>query len=93
MTGPPHIDPDRLDFSQFHPLDHNIIQCKGYPTGRYAHAMMRWEYQVYPLIRTRTFCVLGFHRWATGWKKGGNAEFREFRLCLDCYRTPKAHEE
>lgn len=52
-----------LDFSVYHPLDHHLFDCVGYPGGRIRHLVLCWEYQLRPELRRLTLCKLGLHSW------------------------------
>lgn len=51
-----------LDFSEFHPLDHNLWECRGYPGGRRRHLRFRWEFQWKDDVLAHTACRVGVHR-------------------------------
>lgn len=62
----------RLDFSEFHPLDHSLLNCIGYPGGRKRHLRYRWDYQWQEKIESILYapwCLLGHHRW-WAWYRG-----------------------
>jgi hypothetical protein len=52
-----------LDFSQFHPIDHNVLECRGYPGGRRRHLRYRWIFHVQPWLRVRWLHATGRHAW------------------------------
>lgn len=56
-------DDMKLDFSQFHPLDHNLWECRGYPGGRQRHLSFRWEYMWRPALRVHWRHLTGRHAW------------------------------
>lgn len=58
---PPNINSDNLGFDDFHPLDHTLIECTGYPGGRRRHLAHWWEFFARPWLRTHTLCRLGLH--------------------------------
>lgn len=53
-----------LDFSEFHPLDHSLWECKGYPGGRRRHLRFRWDYQWSEELGIRWAHLRGTHDWA-----------------------------
>lgn len=58
--------PMKLDFSEFHPLDHTLFGCRGYPGGWRQHVAYRWDFQWRDAVRGRTWCRVGrheFHVW------------------------------
>lgn len=67
---PPKIDSSKLDFSEFHPLDHTLWQCRNYPGGRKTHLSYRWEFQWASGLRRRTLCRIGRHSETQMWKSG-----------------------
>jgi hypothetical protein len=78
--GPPNFEPGKLDFSRFHPLDHTVWQCRGYPGGIRKHLDYRWSLQWYPGLRRRTLCRAGTHRPVCYWGPDGDTGM----LCRDC---------
>jgi hypothetical protein len=58
----PNIDTDRLNFDDFHPLDHTLATCTGYPGGRRRHLTYWWDFQARPRLHTATMCRLGLHK-------------------------------
>jgi hypothetical protein len=57
-----------LDFSQFHPLDHSVWECRGYPGGRRRHLQYRWDFQWRDRLRGMTLCLIGKHAWVHWWR-------------------------
>ena len=53
----------KIDFSEFHPLDHNVLQCRDYPGGRRRHVAYRWEFQIRDRIHGRLLHMVGRHDW------------------------------
>lgn len=53
----------KLDMSQFHPLDHNLWQCRGYPGGRRRHVEIAWDYVWRPEIKVHWRHLTGRHLW------------------------------
>ena len=74
---PPEIR--KLDFSEFHPLDHTLLGCRGYPGGWRRHLEYRWDFTTGPALRERTLCRLGRHRATQWWSRG-----KTWTGCLDC---------
>lgn len=60
-----------IDFSQFHPLDHTLRACKGYPGGRRVHLKYRWEFQWRDKLRSWTLCRTGRHNPAVWYSRDG----------------------
>lgn len=52
-----------IDFSQFHPLDHPLSRCHGYPGGWRTHLKYRWEFQWREDLVTRWLHLIGRHHW------------------------------
>ena len=52
-----------MDFSQYHPLDHTLSECRGYPGGRYTHLRYMWEFQWREDLVTRWMHLTGRHHW------------------------------
>lgn len=68
---PPEIPVIRtLDFSQFHPLDHYLLECRGYPGGWRRHLGHRWDFQWKDKLRGWTLCRSGRHKWVTWYRDG-----------------------
>jgi hypothetical protein len=78
--GPPVVR--KLDFSQYHPLDHSVWECKGYPGGRRRHLAYRWDFQWRDRLRGQTLCRAGRHAPVQWWSKGGKAGV----TCRGCYK-------
>lgn len=64
-NSPPEIK--SLDFSEFHPLDHSVWRCTGFPGGRKRHLHYRWDFQWRDRLRSWTLCRLGRHRPVQWW--------------------------
>jgi hypothetical protein len=77
--GPP--DTKRLDFSQFHPLDHYLWQCTGYPGGHRRHLAYRWEFEWRHRLRSRTLCRLGRHSPVQWWRR---YDGKSWSACAHC---------
>jgi hypothetical protein len=77
---PPEIR--KLDFSQFHPLDHTVWECTGYPGGRRRHLKFRWQFVWKDKLRAMTFCRVGRHSWAKWWDRQGNTGLH----CVSCFK-------
>lgn len=63
----------RLDFSEYHPLDHTLWTCRGYPGGRRRHLAYRWDFQWRDRARQYTWCLLGRHDHEVWWFRDGRA--------------------
>lgn len=59
---PPNIDPEHLNVDDFHPLDHTLTECVGYPGGRRRHLAYWWDFQARPALRSHTLCRVGIHQ-------------------------------
>jgi hypothetical protein len=68
---PPEIR--KLDFSQFHPLDHSVFRCRDYPGGRRRHLAYRWEFQWREHLGGWFLCPFGRHHWGKWWTRGPDA--------------------
>lgn len=53
-----------LDFSEFHPLDHNLWECRDYPGGWRRHLQYRWDYQWSEALSIRWRHMTGRHLFA-----------------------------
>jgi len=82
--GPPNINFDKIDFSGFHPLDHSLLECQGYPGGRRRHLEYWWDFKTKPELRAQTLCRLGMHSMTTLWK--GRENPVSFQACRYCYK-------
>lgn len=69
---PPRIDPDKLDFSGFHALDHFpfTAYCRDLPGGARNHLSMWWDFVGRSRLREVTTCRLGWHDPGTYWRMG-----------------------
>lgn len=83
---PPDFTASQLDFSQFHPLDHRLWQCSGYPGGKRTHLQYRWQFQWRDEIGRWLLCPLGRHAWVTWWRRGDDGRLQEgdSRTCQRC---------
>ncbi len=66
--GPPKIK--ELDFTGFHPLDHTVWACRGYPGGRRTHLAYRWDFQWRDKLRKWFLCPVNRHIPVTWWGQG-----------------------
>ena len=53
----------QIDFSEFHPLDHPLHRCVGYPGGWRRHLTYRWEFQWRNDVTTWARHRVGRHTW------------------------------
>jgi len=84
----------RLDFSEFHPLDHWpwSRRCLSLPGGAGRHLRLTWEYRRGPELRARTVCLVGIHRPRPYWRgRGGpfdpdqhHRRPADGHACIDC---------
>lgn len=75
----------KLDFSEYHPLDHPLWACKGYPGGWRRHLDYSWDFIWKGRVRKATLCRAGLHRWMVWTRAVDNSKFVR---CLDCPRKP-----
>ena len=80
--GPPRIDPDKLDFSQFHPIDHYWFEprCKELYGKRRIHFKYAWEFIHLPRLKSWTLCKVGRHNYVQWWRH----EQPLFEACSYC---------
>lgn len=71
---------DKIDFSEFHPLDHSIFVCSGYPGGRKTHLKYWWEFKGEWALKAHTLCKIGRHHPVTWQRRDLPPEER----CLHC---------
>jgi hypothetical protein len=76
-----------IDFSQFHPLDHTLAECVGYPGGRRRHLAYRWEFQWRDQLVVWFKHVLGLHTWF-GMARLNDGIPQYFVRCRGCSATP-----
>lgn len=76
----------KLDFSQFHPLDHMPFtsECRGYYGGGKGHFLLLWEYRWRRRIITHTLCQINHHEWCDGWIKDKMGDRHPVRVCWNC---------
>jgi hypothetical protein len=89
--GPPRIDADSLDFSQFHPLDHwpGSAYCRGLYGSWRNHLKMAWGYRWRPQLRSWTLCRIGRHDITTAWRRRTpDDEWVSWKTCRNCYYRP-----
>ena len=85
----------KLDFSEYHPLDHSVFECKGYPGGKRRHLQYRWEFQVEPAISAafhKPLCAVGLHDsepWWQGSEFGEGVKPKGY-MCRHCRRKLNA---
>lgn len=88
----PHIDPDKLDFSIFHPLDHKPFskRCRSFHGGSRNHLQLLWDFkwQIPTKIRKFTRCRLGQHEYGPWFKGPPDPETGRMRyggrMCVWC---------
>jgi hypothetical protein len=83
-NGPPVVDVDGLDFSQFHDLMHRPFgpYCWTMYGGPRRHVALWWKYQASPDIRRATLCRVDRHEWADCWRRSKGW----FKACTHCAR-------
>jgi hypothetical protein len=94
--GPPRIDADKLDFSEFHPLDHwpGSAYCRSLPGGTRNHLDMAWHYKWRGILAAETLCRIGRHEMTTVWRRDRalidpTGEWTSWRACRHCAHRPK----
>lgn len=94
MSLPPVIK--KLDFSDFHPLDHNLLECRGYPGGRRLHIHYFWTFKHANWLRRNTLCRIGVHDEAMPWYRSqgrGNPSELSGYHCNSCWEKMEAPSE
>ena len=76
----------QIDMSQFHPLDHTLAECRGYPGGRLRHVRYRWEFQVRDELMVKARHLTGRHTWFGMVRMGGDIP-TYFVRCRGCNAT------
>jgi hypothetical protein len=81
----PNIDPSKLDFSEFHPLDHSPggRRRRQLPGGLRNHLHLAWTFKWSEQLRRATLCRMGRHHWCTGW----TLRLGECRICSGCWQA------
>lgn len=82
---PPDIDPDRLDFSEYHPLDHGIRNCDWYPGGRRRHLKLLWRFKWKEILIENILCRLGRHTPEMLWRQVDGKQ-TESTACFYCWK-------
>lgn len=96
----------KLDFSQFHPLDHYPWQrrCREFYGGPARHVYLAWTYRYRDRITGLLWfrwarCPFGAHRWQV-WRSGPGVLTHEpgspgdyGALCIDCAASRPATED
>lgn len=77
---PPQIDPEKLDFSEFHPLDHSLFQCD----DKKKHWKLVWEFKWSGEIKRWTLCKIGIHNVGTVFKFKDGKPYKVWRSCIHC---------
>jgi hypothetical protein len=91
VTGPPNIDPKKIDFSQFHPFDHipGGTRCFALYGGPKQHMKLSWEFYWSSELRRVTLCRIGRHKYVDGWqRKSKDDPWQALTTCRDCARVP-----
>lgn len=88
---PPNINPEKLDFSQFHDLFHHVWdkECKQQYGGRRRHLYMLWNYKwdVPSQFRRFTVCLVGHHKPGQVWIHPRDPQRRAtFQACVWCHK-------
>ena len=93
MTGPvaPKIDPDKLDFSQWHPLDHYPLskRCREHYGGLRNHMKLLWDFKwdVPSKVKKVTHCFWGRHKPGNWWKGDGTGNLvYAGKICTWCMK-------
>lgn len=79
-----------IDFSGFHPLDHSVWICRGYPGGRKTHLKYHWQFRWQQEVWRWTWCLIGRHHWTTVSRGPGDPQFhatsvaQQWEMCLGC---------
>jgi hypothetical protein len=92
---PPNLAGTRLDFSEFHPLDHGVweARCGELPGGRRRHIDLQWTYVVRPAVYAATSCRLGRHNPGQAWERGSGGDRQvTWTLCVHCGRRLSAKQ-
>lgn len=92
MTVPvaPKIDPDKLDFSQWHPYDHLPLskRCREHYGGFRRHMWLLWRFKwdMRAKVKKITHCIWGKHSSSSMWKRvEGEMKYRG-EVCCWCYK-------
>jgi hypothetical protein len=81
----------KLDFSQYHPLDHSIRQCSGYPGGRRRHLSHRWQFQIRERLTVAWKHATFRHEWQPfAAKDKVSGEWLYFVDCAGCAAEPNS---
>ena len=76
-----------LDFSQYHPLDHSLSECRGYPGGRRRHLSYLWEFRWREQLEVWLRHTSGRHTWFGMVRVSGDEPV--YRVaCRGCNATP-----
>lgn len=85
-SPPPDLRNVKIDFSQFHMMDHPIWRCHGYGGPR-KHAYLAWQFRWKPYIQTQTLCRVGLHKATVMWRMKGSKPVYMQRRCVRCGRA------
>lgn len=78
----------KLDFSEFHPMDHPWWRCKGYPGGLRRHINYSWHFVWRGRLHKRFLCPLGRHEFAVWYRGNGKTMHMEGVSCRHCDAEP-----
>lgn len=75
----------KLDFSEYHPLDHSLRRCRGYYGGRRTHLSYWWMYFGKSALRSRVHCRIKLHRTTLAFcREGKGQQVSTKAFCIDC---------
>lgn len=74
----------KIDFSEYHPLDHRLfsVACYEYYGGARRHIYLAWTFKWYPKIWSKTLCLMGIHRVRP---VSDRMQDEDFEMCICCY--------
>lgn len=83
---PPQIDPEKLDFSMWHPLDHRPFsqRCREHYGGGRHHLKIAWEFRWSSEMRRFTLCKIGVHRRGQWTKMKDRKPHYTYVACVHC---------
>lgn len=94
MSDPiaPKIDPDKLDFSQWHPLDHRPLskRCRDHYGGFRNHMNLLWDFKwdMHSKVKKVTHCFWGRHHSSPHWRGDGTPGSLKYagQMCCWCLK-------